>query len=351
MSDQLYYSDYLKLDKLLGAMEPVTRAHDEKLFITVHQAYEVWFQQILFELDELISIFSKEYIDDDSDDMPNALRLLTRIVEIWKILISQVDVLETMTPLDFFDFRKSLGAASGFQSLQFKLIEAKLGLPMSLRHDGTHYKHTNEGGLSRPDLAQLEKTEEAATLRAGVIKWLSRLDATFAELRLYSDMWKSYANIYNSVLSPADREELSEAFKRNFIEDTGNAEFPASAHRAGLIITAFRDYPLLRDPFAILTKFIEIDEYMSIWRFRHMLLVNRMIGARVGTGGRSKKYLEGVLKQHRVFAELADLSTFLIDRTSLKKLLEPYDEEGMFGRLIFKHKLENQSSPQPSPRI
>src|SRR5262245_32888678 len=127
----VYYADYLKLDTLLSAQVPESArhgaaAHDEMLFIIVHQAYELWFRQILHELDRIQHDFESETVADES--LGRIVHGLDRINEILKLLVQQLDVLETMTPLDFLDFRDLLSPASGFQSVQFRSIEIRLGL-------------------------------------------------------------------------------------------------------------------------------------------------------------------------------------------------------------------------------
>ena len=132
----VYYGDYLRLDRLLSSQEPESakigmNAHDEMLFIIVHQAYELWFKQILHELDRVETDFGKIPVSDDA--IAHIVHGLNRIYEILKLVVAQLDVLETMTPFDFLDFRDLLMPASGFQSLQFRLIEARLGLPPEMR--------------------------------------------------------------------------------------------------------------------------------------------------------------------------------------------------------------------------
>ena len=132
----LTYADHLNLERLLACQERRSEmagrpAHDEMLFIIVHQAYELWFKQILFELDAVQEVFSGPVVDDRG--IGKAVHGLKRIVEIQKLLIGQLDVLETMTPLDFLDFRDLLVPASGFQSVQFRLIETRLGLKREAR--------------------------------------------------------------------------------------------------------------------------------------------------------------------------------------------------------------------------
>src|SRR5262245_26531863 len=132
----LHYADYLKLAGLLAAQAPESvrhgrPAHDEMLFIIVHQAYELWFKQILHELDRIQTDFGGEVVEDEY--LGRIVHGLDRINEVLKLLIQQLEVLETMTPLDFLDFRDFLFPASGFQSVQFRLIEIRLGLARETR--------------------------------------------------------------------------------------------------------------------------------------------------------------------------------------------------------------------------
>jgi tryptophan 2,3-dioxygenase len=132
----VYYGDYLQVERLLSLQSPEsakhgTPVHDEMLFIIVHQAYELWFKQVLHEFDRIERDFSTNPVDDEA--MARIVHSLARIHEILKLLVAQLDVLETMTPADFLDFRDYLFPASGFQSLQFRLIETRLGLQESSR--------------------------------------------------------------------------------------------------------------------------------------------------------------------------------------------------------------------------
>src|SRR5580700_264085 len=132
----VYYADYLQVDRLLALQAPESAkhgpaVHDEMLFIIVHQAYELWFRQILHEFDRIERDFSANPVSDET--MARIVHSLARVHEILKLLVAQLDVLETMTPADFLDFRDYLFPASGFQSLQFRLIETQLGLPEATR--------------------------------------------------------------------------------------------------------------------------------------------------------------------------------------------------------------------------
>jgi len=176
-----YYPSYLEVDKLLSLQHPLTQigevlgAHDEMLFIITHQAYELWFKQVLHEINACIKVMRKDNIDDEGPELNLVVHRLNRIVEIWKLLNHQVDVLETMTPLDFLDFRGHFKGASGFQSRQFREIEARLGLRMDQRHQKEYYKHTNIGGFNEDDYNRLTDVERDHTMLQCINRWLERM--------------------------------------------------------------------------------------------------------------------------------------------------------------------------------
>src|SRR5215831_9928643 len=167
-----YYADYLKLDQLLTAQQPESArrgrpAHDEMLFIIVHQAYELWFKQILNELDRIQVDFGGDVVEDEY--LGRIVHGLDRIVEILKLLIQQLEVLETMTPLDFLDFRDFLFPASGFQSGQFRLIEIRLGLARGARsqYAGKPFDDT----LTEADRSRVASAERGPKLIDQLDRW------------------------------------------------------------------------------------------------------------------------------------------------------------------------------------
>ena len=146
MYPPVYYSEYLQLDKILDAQQPKSelynvKANDEMLFIVIHQTYELWFKQILFEVGLVQQVFSQDDIDDNKADLSNAVHRLHRVTQILEILVGQITIMETMTPLDFLDFRDFLRPASGFQSIQFKILEAALGLRYQDRFGHPTFPH------------------------------------------------------------------------------------------------------------------------------------------------------------------------------------------------------------------
>jgi tryptophan 2,3-dioxygenase len=172
----VYYPDYLQLDKILGAQAPESdkhgvKAHDEMLFIVIHQAYELWFKQVLHEVGSVIELFADQHVDDNGGELNIAVHRLERVKTILGVLVHQMDIMETMTPLDFLDFRDLLRPASGFQSMQFKVLEARLGLRMEKRFGKQYY--TSQ--LKPEHKAEIEALEALPTLLELVNRWLERM--------------------------------------------------------------------------------------------------------------------------------------------------------------------------------
>ncbi len=316
-----YYGDYLGIEQLLELQKPLSLqegkliAHDEMLFIIVHQTYELWFKQIRHELQACGEVLSKPAADDDGPDMNVVVHRLKRVVEIWKLLNQQVDVLETMTPLDFLEFRELLHGASGFQSKQFRQIEAALGLRMESRFRPDYYKHTELGGFNVKDIEEITEFEKNPSLLQMVEAWLAR--TPFFE----DSFWTRYRELFTASLSERDdKADLLRKFDDIFFE-TGWGDFSPASLRAALFIMLYRDEPLFRLPFGLLNALIEIDEQLATFRYRHLQMVRRMIGTRVGTGGSSgEQYLQGAVNKNYVFKELAGVITFLIERRNLPAL-------------------------------
>lgn len=341
--NDIYYSEYIELDKILNSQHPrsfekMEDGNDEMLFIIIHQAYELWFKQILFELDLARNIFVQDKINENSPDMSNAVYKLKRIVKILELLNQQVSVLETMTALDFLEFRNHLLPASGFQSKQFRLIEAKLGLKMEERHKKDYYKHTRRGSLSESDMEDVTLAEGERTLKQLIIKWLER--TPFFDEEYWADyvstsgatekkFWADYRAVYEGGLSENESGRLVE-FDNVFFNE-GRGGLSHKAMQAALFITLYRDLPVFQLPFELLNTLSEIDELLSQWRYRHFSMVRRMIGIRAGTGGTSGAgYLEGTLSQHYAFREITEVATFLIERSKLPILPNVLKEKVSF---------------------
>src|SRR5437868_1068789 len=176
MAHEVHYSDYLQLDKILNAQSPESNkhnapAHDEMLFIVIHQAYELWFKQLHYEVDSVIDIMRKPVLNDNSPELQTVVHRLKRMSTILQVLVQQVDIMETMTPMDFLDFRDMLRPASGFQSWQFKLLEAKLGLKYQQRHAQEYYISQ----LRQEQIDVIKKAEKEKSFIELLNTWLERM--------------------------------------------------------------------------------------------------------------------------------------------------------------------------------
>ncbi len=342
----IYYGDYLRLDRLLGAQELESSkhgetVHDEMLFIVVHQSYELWFKQVIWELDSILRIFSAPLVAEDA--MGTAVARLRRITKIQKIMMEKIDVLETMTPLDFLDFRDYLYPASGFQSAQFRIVENKLGIRRKdrLLLSGDQYT----ARFTEADKATVEHVEADPSLFDLVERWLER--TPFLE---YEDFhfWEAYKSAVEARISAdrdvvesnpnltaeekqtqlADFETTFDQYRALFDPDKHRHELEAGrmrlsqrAFQAAVFITLYRDQPAMHEPYRLLELLMDIDEGFTAWRYRHAQMALRMIGRRVGTGGSAgAKYLEKSAERSRIFSDLLNLSTFLVPRSDRPKL-------------------------------
>lgn len=344
----LYYPDYLQLQKLLDAQDLEsaklgTTAHDEMLFIIVHQAYELWFKQILWEMDAVQALFDHQVVEEW--EVGKAVTHLDRIIVIQRVLIDQISVLETMTPLDFLDFRDYLIPASGFQSLQFRLIENKLGMRprQRLMIGETPYK----ARFKEEDRAVLKASEAESSLFDLINRWLGRTPfLNFGDF----DFWQAYREAVDAMLAKDRRsiednptllpekkeaqlasleataeqfEALFDAQKYQILLENGTFRLSHKALQAALLINLYRDEPILQLPFRFLAALMDIDENFTMWRYRHALMVLRMIGRKIGTGGSTgHDYLRHTAEEHKVFSDLFRLSTFYIPRSALPALPE-----------------------------
>lgn len=329
MPSEVHYHDYLQLDKILNAQFPESDkqqlpAHDEMLFIVIHQAYELWFKQLHHETDSVADIMNKPALNDNSPELQTVVHRLNRCVTILRVLVHQVDIMETMTPMDFLDFRDMLRPASGFQSWQFKELEAKLGLKFEQRHGKDYY--TSQ--LREEHIRLIKKAEAGRSLLQLLNAWLERMP--FLEEGADQSFWENYRESYAGSLAQAEKANLR-FFDEIFM--TGAAEqghLSVAASRAALFIMLYRGYPLLQLPFQLLNCLLEIDEQLSSWRYRHMNMVHRMIGSRIGTGGSTgKDYLKAAADKHYIFKEIAQLNSFLIERRKLPALSK--ELEGRLG--------------------
>ncbi len=341
--EPVYYSEYLKLDNILDSQKPKSNdagqpAHDEMLFIIIHQAYELWFKQILHELDSITYMFKKDYVDEES--IGTIISRLRRIIEIQKVMIEQFKIMDTMTPLDFLEFRNFLVPASGFQSFQFRMVENKLGLKLDSRLKYNLNVYSKALSSQHQDI--VKKSEEDISLFVLLEKWLERTPfLNFKGFNFLDSYKKAVDEMLNRdkeiiMTNPAlnkqekenqikEMEKTKENFSALFDEDKHNELVEQGMRRmsfksthAALFINLYRDEPILHLPFMLLTYLVNIDELFSTWRYKHSMMVHRMIGTKIGTGGSSGyNYLKATIDSHKIFNDLFNLSTFLIPRYSL----------------------------------
>ena len=246
------YADYLNLDRLLTAQQPLSDLHDEILFIVIHQTKELWMKKMLHELALAVRMIGE-------DRFGEACKALARIGRIQAVMTLSWDVLSTLTPVDYMKFRHVLGTSSGFQSAQFRELEFRLGLkdPMFL----DHYE---------------QGTEARARLQAALDQ-------------------------------PSLREAATDALARAGFE-IGDDSVEG---RAAAWLQVYRDADRLFELYELAEKLVDLDDALAMWRHKHVLTVERIIGNKRGTGGSAgASYLRSTLDK-RVFPELCAVRTGL----------------------------------------
>ena len=246
------YADYLDLTDLLGAQKPLSNLHDEMLFIIIHQTKELWMKQMLHELEFAIGLVEK-------DSFASAYKALARVSRIQSVMTLSWDVLSTLTPVDYLAFREKLGTSSGFQSAQFRELEYRLGLK-----DPAYLQHYAQGTAER---ARLQSALDSASLRDAAVAALER--AGF---------------------------------------DVGDRSTEALA---AAWLQIYRDAERWFELYQLAEKLVDLDDALAMWRHKHVLTVERIIGNRRGTGGSAgASYLRSTIEK-RVFPELWALRTDL----------------------------------------
>ncbi|MFJ8066305.1 tryptophan 2,3-dioxygenase [Psychrobacillus sp. NPDC096426] len=257
------YSDYLQLGDILSSQKRLSGHHDEMLFIIIHQVSELWMKLILHELTSAIQAIQE-------DKMQAAFKMLARVTKIQTQIIQAWDVLSTLTPAEYLEFRDKLGKASGFQSFQYRQIEFALGY--KTKHILKIYEQDSEL------YEQLEKAYNAPSIYDVSIQALAK--AGF-------------------LLNPA-------MVKRDYSVTYRGDESVANAWKE-----VYRNVEKYWNLYQLAEKLVDVEDWLQQWRFRHMKTVERIIGFKAGTGGSSGvNYLRKVL-DHRFFPELWDLRTSL----------------------------------------
>jgi tryptophan 2,3-dioxygenase len=260
------YASYLALDELLAAQHPLSSGpdgrpeHDEMLFIVIHQVYELWFHELIHELAEVQRTL-------EASETDTTLHLLNRVLKILKTLVSQVDVLETITPLQFLSFRDRLESASGFQSAQFREVEAVLG-----KRESSAATAQPEGSPAR---ARIEAAQARRSIWGSYLSYLAARGHGLAEDVLARDV----------TLPPTPDERVQD-----------------------VLVAVYRSD---QDAALIAERFVDLDEGFQEWRYRHVKMVERTIGTKRGTGGSAGvEYLRGTLFQP-VFPDLWEIRSRL----------------------------------------
>ncbi len=344
----IHYHDYLSLDRILQSNRPKSDeygapAHDEKLFITVHQVYEMWFQQTLFELRKVQTLFNQVPMPENSPSLIS--HALDRVHMIFQHSLGIIDILETMTPMDFLDFRDYLFPASGFQSFQFRQIETILGLRLENRHP---YQNDLFYKTLKPEQQKdMEALMGAPSLFDQLEAWLTRLPfMDSGDFHFWTEYKKQVIEMIerdshilrqNTRLTDAEREKAlgmfaasRQQFDALFDEDKfkalqkqGYFRMNQKAILGALFVLTYRDQLVMNHPFQILNILQSIDETLAQWRYRHALMAYRMLGRKVGTGGSGgHDYLRESTEKHKVFADLFNLSTFLLPKSLTPPLPE-----------------------------
>lgn len=261
MSKAVTYANYLKIDELLSLQQPLSDGeHDEMLFIVIHQVYELWFKEVLHELDYCCRLL-------EADDGHRAQHTLKRILTILKVLVAQLDILETMTPTEFLTFRERLESASGFQSDQFRALEFVLG---------------------RKTRASLDRFPEGSRAREGL------------EAR-----WKA-PTLWDAFLRYLQREAYE--IPRAQLNRDVTAAIQASPEVQQVLVEVYRTDPRNSE---LCERLVDLDEGIMEWRYRHVKMVERTIGTKMGTGGSAgSKYLRTTLNEP-AFPDLWEIRTQL----------------------------------------
>jgi tryptophan 2,3-dioxygenase len=243
------YGSYLKLDQLLALQAPLSQGpeHDETLFIVIHQVYELWFKQTLHEVAYLERLLER-------GDGPRAQHTLERILTILKVVVAQIDVLETMTPLEFLSFRSRLESGSGFQSYQFRALEFALGAK-----NAAALERYPPGSAER---GELERRYQAPTL------------------------WDRFLHFLAAAGHPIPPAQLGRDVTARVTEDAQVQRVLVDIYRSGSSTSALCE------------RLVDLDEGLQEWRYRHVKMVQRTIGTKAGTGGSSgAEYLTTTLNQ------------------------------------------------------
>jgi len=257
------YGDYLKLDRLLSAQQPLSKEHDELAFIIIHHVQELWLKLVAYEIEAAMAAIRV-------DHLPPAFKSLARVTRIQEQLIAAWDVLSTMTPADYLAFRGALGPASGFQSYQYRLVEFRLGakdaeMLLAHRHDPVVH---------------------------------AKLSAALTEPSLYDEALRLLARRGH----PVPKEVLDRDFSQPYVSNPRVRD---------IWLSIYRQSQEHFDLYELAEELVDVEDWFQQWRFRHVKTVERIIGHKPGTGGSSGVgYLKTALERS-FFPELWEVRTYL----------------------------------------
>ncbi|WP_040229089.1 tryptophan 2,3-dioxygenase [Bhargavaea cecembensis] len=261
--ESMTYGEYLSLDQILSSQNRLSGHHDEMLFIIIHQVSELWMKLLLHELTAAID-------DINAGELQSAFKKLARVSKIQSQIIGAWDVLSTMTPAEYLEFRGSLGKASGFQSHQYRLIEFALG-----------YKS----------------------------EFILKIYEKDADIRRELEQAYRAPGIYDAAIGALSRAGF--AINPDLLDRDFRIVYDGDPSVAAAWEEVYRDTDRYWDLYQLAEKLVDVEDWLQQWRFRHMKTVERIIGFRQGTGGSSGvAYLRNVL-DHRFFPELWNLRTTL----------------------------------------
>jgi tryptophan 2,3-dioxygenase len=261
LGSSLSYGEYLQLDKILGAQKPLTYEHDEMMFIIVHQSSELWMRLMLHELRGVLECVRR-------DDLDPSFKMLTRVSHVQTQLISTWDVLSTMTPFEYSAFRNALGRSSGFQSVQYRMLEFLLG-----------NKH--------PQMVEVHKRDPEAT---------AALQSTLEAPSIYDEALRLLSRRGYGI--PEDY--LTRDFKQPYV---------ASKQVAGAWLGVYHNAEKDWDLYELAERLVDLDQKFQLWRCHHLKTVERIIGYKPGTGGTGGvSYLAKALEL-KFFPELWQIRT------------------------------------------
>ncbi|OLS19940.1 MAG: Tryptophan 2,3-dioxygenase [Candidatus Heimdallarchaeota archaeon LC_3] len=352
----LTYWDYLKLDTILNLQTGFNKEEgfintDELHFIIVHQTLELWFKLFIRDMKDIVDILNVELVPETS--IPLIVEKLKRSSQIVRLATNHFDVLETLLPQNFLEFRNKLGTASGFQSVQMREMEILMGLDDKQRFSlggSNAIEHIKSAAIlseaGKRAWERIEKIKKDTNLKVVLNEWLYRtpINGSSPELtsdvKVVEDFIESYLQGYELLLQEqkqklqetgiTDVQSLNNRMKlslnqvKEFLEA---ADIPESEKykqkriRAGILfIESYRNLPLLAWPRLLLDSIVELEEQFILFRTRHARMVERMIGRRIGTGGSSGvDYLDATTK-YRIFTDLWAVRTAILPKYCLPEL-------------------------------